>query len=333
MSDSSGPFLDRAASGFVWCASCTHREPMRQILLGFLALSLLGVLVWIVSQNGAINLRDPRGPLFGGPLPTPQLTAEGAAVSPPETPGRFTVVSFNVLFGYEAKSIASTLRANGMERADVVLLQESNREAATRTAADLGMAFAYYPAAVHPRSRDLFGVAILSRWPIVAHRKIMLPDKSVVDSARKVAMATVVEIQGVPIRIVSVHLQSGMVGAGFKRQVKSLMECAMENDCHNDHSPSPLPAARATVVGGDFNTWVGTLRGPLDRRMSKYGLARVQGIKGTFSKPAGAEPKSKHTFDYFFGTREIIAGPGRVGKDRTGSDHFPIAAEFLLPLI
>lgn len=218
-----------------------------------------------------------------------------------------------------------------MDGADVVLLQESNQEAATRTAADLGMAFAYYPGAVHSHSRDLFGVAILSRWPIVAHRKIMLPDKSVIDSVRKVAMAAVVEIQGVPIRLVSVHLQSGMIAAGFKRQLKSLMECAIEDDCHNDRSPSPLPASRATVVGGDFNTWVGSLSGLLDQRMEKYGLVRVSGIKGTFSKSLGNDPARRHTFDFFFATQDIIAGPGRVGADRTGSDHFPIAAEFLLP--
>jgi endonuclease/exonuclease/phosphatase family metal-dependent hydrolase len=305
---------------------------MRQILLGLLVLALLGVLAWIVSQNGAFNLRDPLGPLFTGPLPTPSPTPNGVAVPPTsKTPGRFTVVSFNVLFGYEAKSIVSTLRSNGMDGADVILLQESNQESATRTAADLGMAFAYYPGAVHRSSRDLFGVAILSRWPIVAHRKIMLPDKSVVDSSRKVATAAVVEVQGVPIRIVSVHLQSGMTATGFKAQVKSLMECAIEDDCHNDHHPSPLPESRAAVVGGDFNTWVGSLRGPLEGRMEKYGLVRVSDIKGTFSKSMRVDPKARRTFDYFFATRAIIAGPGRVGADRTGSDHFPISAEFLLP--
>ena len=122
-----------------------------------------------------------------------------------------------------------------------------------------------------------------------------------------------------------------MTGVGFRAQLKSLMECAIEDDCHNDHDPAPLPGSRATVVGGDFNTWVGALRGPLDRRMKKYGLERIGGIKGTFSKSMSAEPGNKHTFDYFFATREIIAGPGRVGGDRTGSDHFPIAAEFVLP--
>ena len=96
-----------------------------------------------------------------------------------------------------------------MDGADMVLLQESNEESATLTAAELGMAYAYYPGAVHPRSRDLFGAAILSRWPIVAQRKIMLPDKSVVDGARKVAIAAVVSVQGTPIRIVSVHLNRG----------------------------------------------------------------------------------------------------------------------------
>ena len=303
---------------------------MRQILLWILALALLSALAWIVSHKGALNLRDPRGPLFSGPLATPSQGQGAAAVPVPGTPGRFTVVSFNVHFGFEAKSIVSTLRSNGMDLADVLLLQESNEESATRTAKDLGLAFAYYPAAVHPDSRDLFGVAILSRWPIVAHRKILLPNKSVVDGARKVAMAAVVEIQGVPVRIVNAHLQSGMTPESFSQQLKSLMKCAIEDDCHEDPDPSPLPPSAATVAGGDFNTWVGALRGPLDHRMEKYGLERVTGIKGTFSKSMKSDSKM-HTFDYFFATPGLVAGPGRVGVDRTGSDHFPIAAEFLLP--
>ena len=121
-----------------------------------------------------------------------------------------------------------------------------------------------------------------------------------------------------------------MMPGGFKSQLKSLMECAVEDDCHNDKRPSALPTTRATVVGGDFNTWIGSLRGPLFERMKKYDLAPVEGIRGTFSKSRAANPGSKHTFDYFFATPDIIVGAGRVGTDRTGSDHYPIAAEFRL---
>lgn len=301
-------------------------------------MALLAVLAWIVSQHGGLNLRNPRSPLFEGPLPAPTpnptLNQREKPNAPfAKTPGRFTVVSFNVHFGLAAKTIASTLRSNDMDGADIVLLQESNEEAATTAASELGMAFVYYPGAIHPRSRDLFGVAILSRWPIAGKRKIMLPDKSVVDGARKVAMAAVVEVQGVKVRIVNIHLQSGMMPLGFKEQIKSVMECAIEDECHNDRDPEPLPVARATVVGGDFNTWLGTLRGPLVDRMKRYRLERVPGIRGTFSRSMSPDPPTRHTFDYFFATPGTIAGPGRVGADRTGSDHFPIAAEFLVPTL
>jgi endonuclease/exonuclease/phosphatase family metal-dependent hydrolase len=304
---------------------------MPEILLGLLALFLLSALLWSVSRKATHNLGDPRGPIFTGPLPPLVSLPDGTVVAPAAVaPDRFSVVSFNVRFGYEAKSIASTLRSNAMDGADVVLLQESNEEAATRTAADLEMAFAYYPGAVHPHSRDFFGAAILSRWPIIAHRKILLPANSMLDAARKVAVAAVVTIRGVPIRIVSVHLQSGLSPRGFEAQLKTLMECAIDDDCHADHDPSTLPESRATVVGGDFNTWVGTLGRRLERTMVGYGLVPVEGIKGTFSM-AIAGDRPKHTLDYFFATRDIIAGHGRVGADRTGSDHFPIAAEFRLP--
>jgi|GEM_PF-1180207 len=307
---------------------------MREILFGLLVLLLIGVVFWVFSGGRVENFLDPMKPFFEGalePLPTPSGAVAPVTAATPRVPGRFTVASFNIHFGYKSDVIAPTLKANGMDTADVILLQESNEKSAVTVAKALRLGFAYYPAAIHPHSKDLFGVAVLSRWPIVAHRKILLPDKSYIDGARKVAMAAVINIDGVLIKVVNVHLQSGMLESGYKAQIKSLVECVIEDDCHNDRHAMPLPEARATIFGGDFNTWRRRLQDPLEKRMLKIGMKGVDGIERTFSKDMSKHPKTRYTFDYFYATPDIITGAGRVGADRTGSDHWPIAAEFLLP--
>jgi endonuclease/exonuclease/phosphatase family metal-dependent hydrolase len=133
------------------------------------------------------------------------------------------------------------------------------------------------------------------------------------------------------VKIANVHLQSGMMARGYREQVKRLMECIVEDDCKDDKHPAPLPETKALVVGGDFNTWNSSLAGHLESRMEKSKLQRVPGIEGTFSKSTGHHPEPRHTFDYFFATPDSVIGAGRVGADRTGSDHFPIAVELKLP--
>ena len=296
--------------------------------VGVVIVLLLGAIAaWLVaaSRDRARDFLDPKGPVFTGPLPEPA----GPPMSRPSR-DRFSVVSFNVHYGYASGDIAPTLRANGMADADILLLQESNERTAREVATALGLAYAYYPATVHPTSRDLFGVAILSRWPITAHRKILLPDHSYFDAARKTAMAAVVEIEGAPVQVVSVHLQSGMLRRGYSAQLQSLLACVTRNVCEGDGAPMALPRAGALVIGGDFNTWNRGLGDALAAAMAGAGLEPVDGILGTFSKSPD-DTARKHTFDYFFSTPGLRAGPGRVGRVRTGSDHYPIEAVFRIP--
>lgn len=294
----------------------------------------LGVSVAIVVVVGALvawfaaasrgrgrDFLDPKGPVFIGPRSPQPPGAEGQ---------RFKVVSFNVHYGYASGEIAPTLRANGMDKGDVLLLQESNERTAREVAAALGLAYAYYPATIHPTSRDLFGVAILSRWPIKAHRKILLPDHSYFDAARKAAMIAVIDVLGVPVRVVSVHLQSGMLARGYSSQLRSLLACIAHDVCEGDSTPAVLPRTETLVIGGDFNTWNKGLGDILAATMSGASLEPVAGILGTFSKSRD-DSAQKRTFDYFFSTPGLKAGPGRVGRVRTGSDHFPIEAVFKIP--
>jgi len=293
-----------------------------------LLVGVLAVLFMLASRGRGRNFLDPKGPVFTGPLPS--QGPQGPGSTNRAAPGRFSVVSFNVHYGYRIADIVPTLRENGMADADVLLLQESSDRSAREVAATLGLAWVYYPATVHPTSRDLFGVAVLSRWPITGHRKILLPNHSYFDAARKAAMVAVIEIAGVPIQVVSVHLQSGMLGRGYSTQLRSLLACVTRDACEGSPSPASVPRAKGLVIGGDFNTWNDGLSNRLAAAMSAASLEPVEGILGTFTK-SPEDATGKHTFDYFFATPGLKSGPGRVGLVRTGSDHFPIEAVFKIP--
>lgn len=295
------------------------RSGIAVVVLALLVVILVGAF-FVARRAHVRNFLDPKAPVFVGPAPDPSPQARGEDF-------RLSVVSFNVHFGYATPEIAPTLRANRMDTADILLLQESNEVTTREVAAALGAGYVYYPAAVHPTSNDLFGVAILSRWPIRAHRKILLPDRTYFDAARKVAMTAVIETPGGLIQVINVHLQAGMLKRGYQAQLTRVLACALENVCEADTAPAPLQPAAAVVIGGDFNTWHSGLAKVLTRVMSDASLQMVEGIEDTFSKSL-SETAPRSTFDYIFASPRLLAGPGRVGTTRQGSDHFPIEATF-----
>ena len=288
-----------------------------------LGLALSGFVV--SSRRHPQNFLDPKFPLLEGP-------GRGAEAVGAPTLNRdtFSLVSFNIHFGYEPEKVVATLRENGMAASDVLLLQESDDKSVRLISEALHMGYVYYPATVHPTSGNLFGVAVLSRWPIRASRKILLPSKSLFDAARKVCVATTIEIDHVLIEVVNVHLQSGLLRRAFREQIESAVRCALHGQCEGDPDPEPLPPARARVFAGDFNTWETGLQKGLEETMRGIPLKRVDGIVGTFSKGSD-QGRGKHTMDYIFVSPELYLKSGRVGASRTGSDHHPIEAELRLP--
>jgi endonuclease/exonuclease/phosphatase family metal-dependent hydrolase len=129
------------------------------------------------------------------------------------------VVTFNIQF---AKHIDEAIRlletAPELRDADVIALQEMDALGTEKIAAALGMHYVYYPASIHPHTKRDFGDALLSRWPIVADDKIILPHPGRFDKAQRIATATTVMVGHVPIRIYSMHLGTMIdVSGGSKR--------------------------------------------------------------------------------------------------------------------
>jgi endonuclease/exonuclease/phosphatase family metal-dependent hydrolase len=105
--------------------------------------------------RAVLNYQSPLGPRYAGAL---------------------RVVTYNVQWGRHVERAINVLKTRApLTDADIVVLQEMDAEGTRRIAEALGMGWVYYPAAVHPKRGSDFGNAILSRWPIVADEKLMLP--------------------------------------------------------------------------------------------------------------------------------------------------------------
>jgi len=186
------------------------------------------------------------------------------------------------------------IRGNGeLQDADILLLQEMDAAGAERTAAALGMGWVYYPATLrHGRG---FGNAILSRWPIEADKKLLLPHHSIFGGTRRIATVATVQVEDTDVRVYSVHLATPTNQTWSDRVDQ--MEAVLE-----DASPYAY-----VVIGGDLNsgsiaehglwdgfTWL-TQAGPrttwfarVDHILTKGFVPPASEVSGTISDNHGA---------------------------------------------
>src|SRR5258705_5512833 len=130
--------------------------------------SLLLLVGFTASCRAVLNYPSALGPRYGGaPPPTTTAHADGHLLR---------AVTYNAQWGKHIDRAINALQTRApLPDADIVVLQEMDAEGTRRIADALGMSWVYYPAAVHPKLGHDFGNAVLSRWPIVADEKLMLP--------------------------------------------------------------------------------------------------------------------------------------------------------------
>ena len=111
-----------------------------------------------------------------------------------------------------------------------------------RIATALGMAWVYYPAILHLRTKRDFGNAVLSRWPIEGDAKIELPHRSRYAGTQRIATAATVRVGRRLVRVYSTHLGTPAdVSAGARRdQLRAIFA---------DAAQFPV-----VIVGGDMNS-------------------------------------------------------------------------------
>jgi endonuclease/exonuclease/phosphatase family metal-dependent hydrolase len=234
------------------------------------------------------NYLDVSGPRYAGEV-APQPVS---GIIPAEAgPHSLRIVTFNIKYSRQIDRAIDLLSSEGpLLGADIIALQEMDAEGVERIARALGLAYVYYPAAVHPRADKDFGNAVLVRGRIEEDHKLILPHAGRFGGMRRIAVAATARVGGQRLRIYSIHLGTpkDLSGAARKAQVDAIVE-----DARNAGLP--------VVVAGDCNARGGVaaafraagFRWPTEgvgRTISLFSWDHVfvRGLEGGSVLPSGA---------------------------------------------
>jgi endonuclease/exonuclease/phosphatase family metal-dependent hydrolase len=215
------------------------------------------------------------------------------------------VVTLNLRFGREIERARRLFaRRDELARSNVVLLQEMDPDGTEALAAALGMQYVYYPASVHPKTRRYFGNAVLSRWPIVRDRKLVLPHVSLRNPTRRAATCATLMTPAGAVEVCSLHLATPFeLGPGARReQVREIVH--------------QLRGVERVVLGGDFNSY----------RIS--GVAAAGALDWT-TRGVGATVGYFFSVDHIFTRGLRVNQVGRVTETRGTTDHAAVWARLM----
>jgi endonuclease/exonuclease/phosphatase family metal-dependent hydrolase len=255
----------------------------------------------MIGCAAVTNYPDPLGPMLSG-----------VALHQPSYSGKeLTVVTYNINLGANIdQAIAEIEQDSILCEADFFLLQEMNPAGVERIAAHFDLNYLYYPAAIHSRNNKDFGNAILSRWPLAAPAKVILPHTDPLRDQIRIATAATARIGERDIRVVSTHTEMYRLRSSARReQIDSL-------------GRSIATGSRFVIIGGDFNTVRGDVLESFDDVFERYDLTRATvGIGPTArSDPFGILPLS---LDHIYVRGFVVTGNGKVDQVRA-SDHKPV---------
>lgn len=231
-----------------------------------------------------------------------------------------TVVSWNIQYGKNVELALSEIRAHDrLKDADIILLQEMDSDGVRFLASELGFNFVYGPASVSPKNKDLFGNGVLSRWPIMDHRILVLPHETMLTGHRRIAVSADIDMGGRTLRAVSLHTATMIMD-----QEKRMEQAAAIRDSLGPHE-GPV------VMGGDFNTvsqYEGTLLRRVMRKLDMKAVRLPEGptISNKFKKMPGEIPVLDHIF-----VKDLAPGSRGIVDDAAASDHYPIWAVLGVP--
>jgi endonuclease/exonuclease/phosphatase family metal-dependent hydrolase len=263
--------------------------------------ALLLTLVATAGCRTGRNYVNPEGPRYAG-SPRAGHTTDYADST------RLRVVSFNIAFARQVDSAVALLTSDpALRGADLILLQEMDEKATGQIADVLGLGYVYYPAVLAFRTHRPFGNAILSRWPIVADGKIVLPHVSRFARTQRTATAATIRVGARQVRVYSTHLgtMTDLAPASRREQLQTILA---------DAASYPR-----VVIGGDMNDeGVGQVARemgyawPTQHGPSTHMLGRLDHIfiRGLTSPHRGAT--------------------GTVLDSRGSSDHLPVWAVAIL---
>lgn len=267
--------------------------------IGFIAFVILGViLLSAIHAYTAKNYMDPNDPYY----------SQNYALENPKPVEALTIISYNIWFGEDIdQALLEIKEIKSQKEVDIILLQEMDEVGTEQMARELQMNYIYFPAAIEPTYDKNFGNAILSRWPIINPKKLILPHKSFSNRMNRIATRATIRIPGADIFVYSIHTESVFTFPRFREDQYTAILADID------------PEAKLVIVGGDFNSFTKAAVEALEKEYRQVGLMRVSERGGyTFIK-YGIEMFSDHIFAKGF----IFKEAGKMAR-ATASDHLPI---------
>ena len=252
-----------------------------------------------MSCTTAYNYLDPTGPRYAG----------SSSGDSRHFDGTIGVVSFNIKESEKIDQAVRELREHeDLMDADIFLMQELDSTGAQTLAGSLQCNYVYYPASHRSNDAKDIGNAILSKWPILTDRKVLLPHNHPISRSRRIAVAAVVRIQNLDVLTISLHTQTYWPGG------------IDEMESQADSIVRSIPAdAEYVVVGGDFNTAFPFLCDMVERIFEANGFIRASRNLGTTAKVGPL----RATLDHIYTRGFRVLSLGKL-EHTQASDHFPI---------
>ena len=263
-----------------------------------LAIFVLFLLILALHFYKAENYPDQNGPCFSGSF------AHGI----PNFAETLTVASYNISYGEKiGQALLEIRQIQSQNGLDILLLQEMDEMSTERLACELQMNYVYYPATIEPKHHKNFGNAVITRWPIVDSKKIILPHISLSDRMIRIATRATISVCDFELCAYSLHTEPVFILPRFKED-----QCtAVLSDIASD--------TRFAIVGGDYNSFSQANIEKLERHYGQAGFVRASRGSGHTFVRFGMRLPPDHIFTKGFVSKEAGTLAGA-----TASDHLPI---------
>ena len=237
------------------------------------------------------------------------LDAAGRAPSPGKT---IKVVTYNIKLSEKTREALNLLAGHrDLGDADILCLQEMDPRGVELIAKTLGYNFVYYPAILHPRSHKDFGNAILSKWPIIDDRKIILPQLGT-GKLQRIAVSATLLINDTKVSVFCVHMKMFV----RRRQRRVPIDRIIQ---------TIDPSVRHAIIAGDFNTFSHSNCRKILEPFQEADFQLVTGTIGWTYKYWYLLNK-RSTLDHIFTRGMSVVNMGKV-VNRVPSDHIPVWGE------
>ena len=222
------------------------------------------------------------------------------------------IVTYNIQYSLRIPEAIQLLEHPQIQDTDILCLQEMTPEAVQEIALKLHYNYVYYPAVYHPKIKNHFGNAILSKWPIIHDQKIIFPAISN-ERMQRIAVKATIDCGPHKLLVFSLHTKMLITPSQWPIPLHILL----------NHIP---PATPHCLIAGDFNTFFLKSARVVANLLAQAHLTWIHDPScWTYQQQYFFNKKSY--LDHIF-TRGLAAQTFGHIPDFKGSDHLPLWAQF-----